>query len=96
MDELNKTLIDVRRMTASFENTSHRFGSLSDTLQSATSHTEEEIQLLRRGIQPQINTLLGQSTATTRAIETLAIEIKRDPASLIRGAPVQQPGPGEQ
>jgi len=95
MNELNKTLIDVRRMTASFEQTSGRFGKLSDTLQSATTHTQEEIQLMRRSIQPQINTLLGQSTATTRAIETLAVEIKRDPSSLIRGAPVQQPGPGE-
>jgi len=95
MDELNKTLIDVRRMTASFEQTSGRFGKLSDTLQSATTHTQEEIQLLRRSIQPQINLLLTQSTSTTRAIETLAVEIKRDPSSLIRGAPVQQPGPGE-
>jgi phospholipid/cholesterol/gamma-HCH transport system substrate-binding protein len=95
MDELNKTLIDVRRMTASFEQTSGRFGKLSDTLQSATTHTQEEIQLLRRSIQPQINLLLTQSTSTTRAIETLATEIKRDPSSLIRGAPVQQPGPGE-
>jgi len=95
MNELNKTLIDVRRMTASFEQTSGRFGKLSDTLQSATTHTQEEIQLFRRSIQPQINLLLNQSTSTTRAIETLAVEIKRDPSSLIRGAPVQQPGPGE-
>lgn len=95
MNELNKTLIDVRRMTASFEQTSGRFGKLSDTLQSATTHTQEEIQLMRRSIQPQINQLLTQSTSTTRAIQTLATEIKRDPSSLIRGAPVQQPGPGE-
>ncbi len=95
MNELNKTLIDVRRMTASFEQTSSRFGKLSDTLQSATAHTQEEIQLMRRSIQPQINVLLNQSATTTRAIETLAVEIKRDPSSLIRGAPVQQPGPGE-
>lgn len=95
MNELNKTLIDVRRMTASFEQTSGRFGKLSDTLQTATINTQEEIQLMRRSIQPQINLLLTQSTSTTRAIETLATEIKRDPSSLIRGAPVQQPGPGE-
>ena len=95
MNEMNQTLIDVRRMTLSFEQTSKRFGSLSDTLQNATTHTQEEIQLMRRSIQPQINMLLNQSTSTTRAIETLANEINRDPSSLIRGAPVQQPGPGE-
>ncbi|OYY73433.1 MAG: hypothetical protein B7Y40_09425 [Gammaproteobacteria bacterium 28-57-27] len=95
MSELHKTLIDVRRMTASFEQTSKSFGKLSDNLQAATSQTKEEIQLMRRSVQPQINALLSQSTSTTRSLETLANEIKHDPSSLIRGAPVQQPGPGE-
>ncbi|HES76481.1 MAG TPA: MCE family protein [bacterium] len=95
MNELNRTLLDVRRMTASFEQTSGRFGTLSETLQAATTDTQEEIQHMRRSIQPQINALLSQSTSTTRALEALVVEIKRDPSSLIRGAPVQQPGPGE-
>lgn len=95
MDELNKTLIEVRRMTASFEKTSNQFGRLSDTIQTATTHTQEEIQLLGRSVQPQINSLLTNSNTTARSLDALLRELHRDPSALIRGAPVQAPGPGE-
>jgi phospholipid/cholesterol/gamma-HCH transport system substrate-binding protein len=95
MNELDKTLIDMRRMTSSLENTSHSFGRLSDTLQTATTHTQEEIQLLRRSVQPQINALLTNSNTTARSLDALLRELNRDPSTLIRGAPVQAPGPGE-
>lgn len=95
MNELNTTLQGVQSMTASFKNTSQNISELTQSLRNTADDTRVEIQLMRRSIQPQISMLLGQSTATTRAIEALAVEIKRDPSSLIRGAPVQAPGPGE-
>ncbi|MGD9888517.1 MAG: MlaD family protein [Halothiobacillaceae bacterium] len=95
MHELNATLKSVQSMTTSFKNTSQDISGLTTTLKQATAQTAEEILLLRRSIQPQIHTLLNLSASTTRAIETLADDIQRDPSSLIRGAPVQQPGPGE-
>ena len=95
MSELNTTLQSIQSMTASFKNTSQNISALTQSLQNTAEHTQEEIRLIRRNLQPEVDTLLSQSTATARALETLLRELNRDPSSVIRGSPVAQPGPGE-
>ena len=95
MQQLDATLVSVQSMTASFKNTSQNISALTQSLQNTASSTQEEIRLLRRNLQPEVDTLLSQSTATARALEALLRELKRDPSSVVRGAPVAQPGPGE-
>lgn len=95
MNQLNSTLQSVQEMTGSFKNTSQNISNLSQSLQTTAQRTEQEIQLLRRNLQPEVDTLLSQSTATARALEALLRELNRDPSSVLRGAPVAQPGPGE-
>ncbi|MEW5838683.1 MAG: MlaD family protein [Pseudomonadota bacterium] len=95
MSELNNTLQSVQSMTASFKTTSQNISTLTQSLQQTATQTTEEIRLIRRNLQPEVDTLLSQSTATARALEALLRELDRNPSSVLRGAPVAQPGPGE-
>ncbi|MFZ5467385.1 MAG: MlaD family protein [Pseudomonadota bacterium] len=86
---LEGTLDEVRTAAATFRETSRTLGEVSRA-------TQQEISEMRRGIEPGLDTLLRQVEAATGVVEDLARRLRRDPAQLLRGAPVKEPGPGEQ
>lgn len=87
--ELEETLREVRVAASSFRET-------NAVLQDTAKTTGQELGGLRRSLEPNIEALLRQLDMTASGIEELVRAIKQDPAQLVRGAPVPQPGPGEQ
>lgn len=93
---------DTRRALARIDDVATGLGNaagqvekLAGTAQELTASSKLASETLGTATLPQLNTLMQDMQTTSARFRQLATVLERDPQSLLLGAPVVSPGPGE-